>query len=211
MMAGTFITVEGADGAGKTTQIDYIESWLQQRNIDVVRTREPGGTGLGELLREILLNRSEVSISNDAELLLIFAARQQHLDEVIIPALGNGKWVLSDRFTDATYAYQGGGRGISEQRILNLEQWVQGVLRPDLTLMFDVEVELGISRSHSRGQERDRFEMQMTDFKRAVRKSYLARAEKYPDRIKLVDASASIQCVQKHLNRLLDEFIDQRC
>ncbi len=209
-MMGRFITVEGADGVGKTTQLDFIEKWLGQQRLDVLRTREPGGTALGEMLRQILLNSNDVLIDHETELLMMFAARKQHLAEVIRPALEAGRWVLSDRFTDATYAYQGAGRGIPDSRIEPLERWVQGNLQPDLTLLFDVDVEVGISRSEARDLAQDRFEVQLLPFKYAVRKGYLERAARFPDRIKVVDAANSIDQVQRNLSQLLTAFIAQQ-
>lgn len=206
-----FITVEGADGSGKTTHIDFIERWLIEHGAQVVRTREPGGTALGEMLREILLVRddsatSRVAISDRAELMLIFAARTQHIDEVIAPALESGKCVLCDRFTDATYAYQGGGRGIDLRAIEVLEEWVQGALQPDLTLLLDVPVEVGLARTRKRGGGQDRFERQALEFKQAVRRVYLQRAEQYKQRIKLIDSNQTIEQVGAELDSVLDTF-----
>ena len=205
-----FITVEGADGAGKTTQLAFIESWLKQRHIDVVRTREPGGTPLGERLREIMLLAREMEIDARAELLMMFAARQQHLTELILPALDTGKWVLSDRFTDATYAYQGAGRGVDPGQIQALEDWVQGGFSPDLTVILDIDTETGVLRSHTRGEEADRFEREGMAFKQAVRAQYLDRAKRYPERIQVVDASASIESVQNAVAQVLSEFLSGR-
>lgn len=210
MSNGAFLTVEGSDGAGKTTQLDFIESWLSARQIDVVRTREPGGTEVGELLRNILLHETGLSISDETELLMIFAARQQHLQELILPSLELGKWVLCDRFTDATYAYQGAGRGIEEERIAILENWVQKDVQPDLTLVLDVDVTTGQRRSESRGSKPDRFEKEASDFKLAVRSCYLDRSEKNAKRIRVVDASGSIESVQQSIVRELKDFIRRR-
>jgi len=207
---GGFITIEGADGAGKTTQLNFVEEWISQRGIELVRTREPGGTALGERLRQILLAANDLSISDEAELLMIFAARQQHLDQLIIPALEAGKWVLSDRFTDATYAYQGAGRGIAFERIEVLENWVQKGLQPDLTRVLDVNVETGMARSAGRGLEADRFERQAITFKEAVRLNYLQRAAQMPERIHVIDASGSVQSVQHSLVAVLEGFWDSR-
>lgn len=210
MNKGGFITIEGADGAGKTTQLNFVEEWISQRGIELVRTREPGGTALGERLRQILLAANDLSISDEAELLMIFAARQQHLDQLIIPALEAGKWVLSDRFTDATYAYQGAGRGIAFERIEVLENWVQKGLQPDLTMVLDVNVETGMARSAGRGLEADRFERQAITFKEAVRLNYLQRAAQMPERIHVIDASGSVQSVQHSLVAVLEGFWDSR-
>lgn len=211
-MSGTLITVEGSDGAGKTTQLDLIEAYLHQRCIDLVRTREPGGTPVGEKLRGILLEGRHLNISNETELLLIFAARQQHIDEVIRPALRAGRWVLCDRFTDASYAYQGAGRGIAMERIAVLEEWVQGGLCPDLTLVLDVDVEEGMRRSVSRnpGTEPDRFEQQDLEFKQAVRRCYLDRAEADPDRIRVINAAAAIADVDRQVKQILKSFLTRR-
>jgi len=210
MNRGAFITMEGADGAGKTTQLNFIEDWFSQKGIELVRTREPGGTALGERLREILLVASDLSISDEAELMMIFAARQQHLDQLILPALANGKWVLSDRFTDATYAYQGAGRGIAEKRIAALEAWVQKGLQPDLTFVLDVNVETGMERSAGRGLDADRFERQAASFKEAVRLNYLRRAAQYPERMHVIDGGGSVQSVQQSLAMILEGFIASR-
>ena len=210
-MKGAFITVEGADGAGKTTHLDFIQRWLTERGASVVRTREPGGTALGELLREILLDNDDaVPISDRAELLLIFAARTQHLDEVIVPALTAGKWVLCDRFTDATFAYQGGGRGIDDAAIAALERWAQGTLQPDLTVVLDVPVEVGEARTRRRGAARDRFERQAREFKQAVRRVYRARAAEFKQRIKMINADQSVEQVCAELETLLDTFWRER-
>ena len=210
-MKGAFITVEGADGAGKTTHLDFIQRWLTARGAAVVRTREPGGTALGELLRKILLdNNDAVPISDRAELLLIFAARTQHLDEVIVPALTAGKWVLCDRFTDATYAYQGGGRGIDDAAIATLERWAQGTLQPDLTVVLDVPVEVGEARTRRRGEARDRFERQAREFKQAVRRVYQERAAEFKHRIKMINADQSVEQVCAELETLLDTFWRER-
>ena len=211
LMKGAFITVEGADGAGKTTHLDFIQRWLTARGASVVRTREPGGTALGELLREILLDKDgAVPISDRCELLLIFAARAQHLDEVIVPALTAGKWVLCDRFTDATFAYQGGGRGIEDAAIATLERWAQGTLQPDLTVVLDVPVEVGEARTRRRGEARDRFERQAREFKQAVRRVYRERAAKFKHRIKMINADQSVEQVCAELETLLDTFWRER-
>ena len=205
---GAFITVEGGDGAGKTTQLEFIQSWLEHQGINVVTTREPGGTALGEGIRELLLGPANLQISELTELMLIFAARHQHLEEVIKPAMAQGKWVLCDRFTDATYAYQGAGRVLDMQTIQKLEQWVQGELRPDLTLILDVPVELGLERTRKRGADQDRFEKQNLTFKQKVRESYLQTAQAEPERVKVLDASADLEAVQKDLAKALSHFLE---
>ena len=202
---GIFITVEGGDGAGKTTHISFISEYMSAMGWQVVNTREPGGTELGESLRALLLDSNDIAISDHTELLLMFAARMQHIDQVIGPALAQGKCVLCDRFTDATYAYQGAGRGIDDHRISELEQWVQQGLQPDLTIVLDVPVEIGLSRTEQRGQSKDRFEQQQLEFKQAVRDRYLERAEQFPQRIKLIDASKTLDQVSTQIKSCLVE------
>lgn len=208
-MTGLFITLEGPEGAGKSTNREYLAAQLRAHDVDVVLTREPGGTPLAERIREILLAPSDEVMSSDAELLLVFAARAQHIAEVIRPALARGAVVLCDRFTDATYAYQGGGRGLSHERIAVLEQFVQGELRPDLTLVFDLPVEIGLSRAAARGRL-DRFEQEGRAFFDAVRSTYLQRAGAEPARYKLIDAAQSLEQVQQSLNALLPALLE-RC
>ena len=209
MGKGLFITVEGPDGAGKSTQMAFLETQIGKYGYEVVVTREPGGTELGERLREILLQGSTIQISNNSELLLMFAARMQHIEQVIRPALEQGQCVLCDRFTDATFAYQGGGRGIDPRRIEELQNWVQQGLDPDLTFLLDVPVATGLSRTRSRGSDKDRFEKQELDFKEAVRNSYLDLAKQFPQRICRIDASVSIAEVQVHLTGELARFLGQ--
>ena len=199
---GKFITLEGGEGAGKTTCLEFVHRRLIENGREVVITREPGGTALGEEIRELLLTPKPRPVSGDAEVLLIFAARAQHLDEVIRPALQAGRWVLCDRFTDATYAYQGEGRGLGAERVAVLEQYVQGVLRPDLTLLLDVRVEIGLARAGERG-EPDRFEREGARFQERVRGAYLARAEREPERIKVIDASRGLPDVQDQITAAL--------
>ncbi|BAP46290.1 dTMP kinase [Pseudomonas sp. LJDD11] len=208
-MTGLFITLEGPEGAGKSTNRDFLAEQLRARGVDVVLTREPGGTPLAERIREILLAPSDEVMHADAELLLVFAARAQHLAEVIRPALDRGAVVLCDRFTDATYAYQGGGRGLSQERIATLEQFVQGSLRPDLTLVFDLPVEIGLSRAAARGRL-DRFEQEGRDFFEAVRGAYLQRAAAAPERYQLIDAAQPLAEVQASLSALLPGLLE-RC
>ncbi len=203
---GRFITVEGTEGVGKTSNLDFIERLLHEAGKAVVRTREPGGTALGERLRTILLDAREDGIDHDAELLLMFAARAQHLAEVIRPALDAGKWVLCDRFTDATYAYQGGGRGIPAARIAVLEQWVQGELRPDLTLLLDLPVDRGLARAGQRSAP-DRFEREQAEFFERVRQVYLERARREPARFRIIDASPPLPEVQAQIRQALEAFL----
>lgn len=207
-MRGLFITLEGPEGAGKTTNRAYLAEQLQAQGFDVVLTREPGGTPLAEQIREILLAPHTETMSVDTELLLMFAARAQHLTQVIQPALAAGKIVICDRFTDATYAYQGGGRGLDCSRIAMLEQFVQGDLRPDITLLFDLPVEDGMARAVARGKL-DRFEQEQHDFFAAVRQSYLQRADNDPERFRLVNAQQTLVDVQRSLDVHLVEIMSR--
>ena len=207
MSRGLFITVEGIEGVGKSTNIEYVHQSLLAAGIEVVLTREPGGTTLGEKIRALLLDRNDQNMVDDTELLLMFAARAQHLAEVIKPALAEGKWVLCDRFTDATYAYQGGGRGIDMKRIAQLEQWVQGDLRPDGTLLLDAPVEVGMARASGRQQEADRFEREKQAFFIKVRQAYLDLANRYPDRYCVIDASKPLEQVRVQLSEVINRLI----
>lgn len=204
---GKFITLEGGEGVGKSTNLAFIESYLRQKNIPVVVTREPGGTPLAESIRALVLEKREESMHSLTELLLVFAARAQHLNRVIIPALTRGEWVLCDRFTDATYAYQGGGRGLSKKIISELENLVQGELRPDITLLLDVDIDTGLQRAEERA-ELDRFESEQRQFFEQVRKAYLELAANNPQRYRIVDASRSLAEVQQSISDYLDEAID---
>ncbi len=208
-MSGLFITLEGPEGAGKSTNREYLAERLREQGIDVLLTREPGGTPLAERIRELLLTPSRETMAADTELLLVFAARAQHLAEVIRPALARGSVVLCDRFTDATYAYQGGGRGLSTARIEQLETFVQGSLRPDLTLVFDLPIEVGLARAAARGRL-DRFEQEGRSFFDSVRKTYLERAALAPQRYRILDAGQSLVEVQGALDALLPELVG-RC
>jgi len=203
---GRFITVEGTEGVGKSTNMAFIENWLTEAGKELVITREPGGTELGEKLRAVLLDAKEQSMSDDTELLLMFAARAQHLYEVIQPALDAGKWVLCDRFTDSTYAYQGGGRGIEQSRIALLEQWVQGDRRPDMTLILDLPIDIGLERAGKRSAP-DRFELEKHDFFNKVRDTYLARAAENPERYAVIDASPSIADVQQSIQTIIEKMV----
>jgi len=205
-MRGRFITLEGSEGAGKSTNLAYIHQQLQQSGIDVVLTREPGGTPLGEQIRTLLLDHRQQAMASDTELLLMFAARAQHLHEVILPALEQGQWVLCDRFTDATYAYQGAGRGIAAARIATLEQWVQGDVRPDLTLFLDLPVAQGLARAGERSSP-DRFEREQSDFFERVRRGYLEQAERDAGRYRVIDASQPLQGVQRQLDTVLHDYL----
>lgn len=201
---GKFITLEGIEGVGKTTNREYIQSLLEQTGKSCVVTREPGGTPLGEALREMLLEHRHEGMSSDAELLMMFAARAEHLNKVILPALEAGNNVLCDRFTEATYAYQGGGRGINDKKISELENWVQGELRPDLTIILDAPVETGRERAGRRSAP-DRIEKEQNDFFERVRHTYLELANHYPHRVAVVDASVAIEKVQDQINHVMTE------
>ena len=206
-MRGRFITVEGSEGVGKSSNLAFIEDFLRKAGINIVRTREPGGTSLGESVRELLLDARQTAMCDDMELLLMFAARAQHLAEVIRPALEAGQWVLCDRFTDATYAYQGGGRGVPMERIQVLEDWVQGEQRPDHTLLLDMPVADGLQRAGARS-EPDRFEQEQHAFFERVRETYLARAKAEPGRIHVIDASPALDVVQTHIANVLQQILD---
>lgn len=187
-MRGRFITIEGIDGAGKSTQTESLIALLKARGVEVVRTREPGGTPVGEKIRELLLNE-EMDV--ETETLLFFASRAEHVEKVIRPALERGAWVLSDRFTDATYAYQAGGKGMSGRRVEALEKWTLGDFAPDLTILFDISPETAHERLAARGVDEDRFERLGVDFFTRVRDAYLERAAANPARFLIVDASAA--------------------
>jgi dTMP kinase len=203
MKRGRFITLEGGEGVGKSTNLQYIQQLLLEQQLDVVVTREPGGTELAEKIRQLLLETHAETITEKAELLLVFAARAQHIQHVILPALQQGRWVLSDRFTDATYAYQGGGRGMDTQTIAWLESSVQGDLRPDLTLLLDAPLDIGMSRAQQRGKL-DRFESEQRDFFERVRQAYLKRAGQDQQRYKIIDAGLRLNEVQLQIKQALD-------
>jgi len=202
---GKFITLEGIEGVGKTTNREYIRGLLEQTGKPCVETREPGGTPLGEALREMLLEHKHEGMSSDAELLMMFASRAEHMHKVILPALEAGKNVLCDRFTEATYAYQGGGRGINDKKIAELENWVQGELRPDLTIILDAPVETGRDRA-GRRSEPDRIEKEQNDFFERVRQTYLQLANHYPHRIAVVDASVALGQVQDQVYHVMKQY-----
>lgn len=204
MQRGKFITVEGIDGAGKSTHLAWLERFLQDKGLEVVVTREPGGTALGEALRQLLLDHRQV-MHPETEALLMFAARREHLDKVILPALDRGAWVVSDRFTDASFAYQGGGRGVAQSKLDNLEQWVQAELSPDLTVYFDVPVIVGRERLQST-RVADRFEMESNLFFERVRQAYLQRAEQFPQRIRVVDGSRLLAEVKTAVAEIVEDF-----
>ena len=198
MSRGKFITLEGIDGAGKSTHVGSIADFLRQKGKDVVVTREPGGTPLGEKLRDMVLSQA---MDIDTETLLMFAARREHIAQVIGPALAKGRWVVSDRFTDATYAYQGAGGGMAKDRIAVLERWVNGELRPDLTLVFDVPVEIALGRLP--GDRRDRFESKNKAYFERVRSAYLQRAAVEPGRIRVVDSHQAPDSVKKEVENIV--------
>ena len=204
---GFFLTIEGGEGAGKTTAIGFVKAWLQQQSLEFIETREPGGTRLAEELRALLLAPHEETISDTTELLMMFAARSQNLTENIEPALAAGKVVVCDRFTDATYAYQGGGRNIDHQKITTLEQLVQGDRRPDMTLLLDVDPEVGMARAKGRakaqGGELDRIEQEAIEFFHRVRNTYLARARQYPGQYVIIDASQPVESVRRQITAAL--------
>lgn len=202
---GKFITVEGGEGVGKSTNVQFIHDCLSDFGIDHVMTREPGGTALAESIRSLLLEKQEEALDQDAELLLMFAARAQHLARLIHPSLAQGRWVVCDRFTDATYAYQGGGRGIERARIAQLEQLVHHDFQPDLTLLLDLDPEQGLARVAQRGTP-DRIESESLVFFRAVRTAYLERARNFPERFAVIDAARPLAEVQSQIRQVLMEF-----
>ena len=206
-LSGCFISVEGIEGAGKTTNLNFIQKQLESIGKTVVFTREPGGTLLGEDLRSLLLGHKHHNMAEECELLLMFAARAQHLKEIIIPALSAGKIVLCDRFTDATYAYQGGGRGISTERIHIIENWVQQGLQPDLTFLLDLPVSEGLKRAADRSAP-DRFESEKIDFFEKVRTAYLTLAKQHK-RFRIIDASQDLVSVQKQLQKNLQDYFQK--
>lgn len=205
-MNGRLITLEGGEGAGKSTVLETVRERIAARGIEVVITREPGGTGLGEAVRAIVLDPAHRDVCAESELLLMFAARAQHVREVIAPALAAGRWVLSDRFTDASYAYQGGGRGQPVERIAELERWA-ALIRPDLTLLLDLPVAEGLARAGARG-EADRIERESGDFFERVRAAYRQRAESDPTRFRVIDSSRPIDVVRDAARAAIDGYLD---
>jgi len=203
---GLFITIEGGEGVGKSTNIEFIKSTLEAQGIECIVTREPGGTPLAEEIREVLIKNREEQVVSETELLLMFAARAQHLHQKILPALESGVWVISDRFTDATYAYQSGGRGVPVEKVALLESFVQGELRPDLTLLLDAPIEVGMARAKSRGKL-DRFEEEQAAFFNKVRDNYLSRAKVETQRFKIIDATQSLESVQADIAEQLKKTL----
>jgi len=206
MKNGKFITLEGSEGTGKTTNMLAIKDFLEQQGIEVVMTREPGGTPIAEKIRDLLLDKENTDLCSDAELLLMFAARCQHLNELILPALEQGKWVISDRFSDASFAYQGAGRGLSWERITILKDWVQGETSPDMTLLFDLPVEVGMARAKKRGPT-DRFEEEKIQFFKKVRQGYLQLADAEPQRFNIIDAAKNLEQVQSQVLKHIEDLL----
>ncbi len=200
---GLFITVEGIEGVGKTTAMQFLQHELERRQQPFIQTREPGGTLIAEQIRHILLKKQVEVMSDDAELLLVFAARAQHLHQVILPAIHQGQWVICDRFTDASYAYQGGGRGIAVERIAAIEKWVQGDFRPDCVFLLDAPIEICLERAKQRGAL-DRIESEQAAFFERARAAYLARAAAAPQRYHVIDASQTVAHVQAAIKTVLD-------
>ena len=199
-MKGKFITFEGIDGAGKSSHVEWLAEWLREKGQIVHVTREPGGTELGEKLRELLLH---APMHLETETLLMFAARREHLDRLIEPALNRGEWVVCDRFSDATYAYQGGGRGLDRAKLQQLEHWVHGSLQPDLTLLFDLPLDVARERIALASRVLDRFEQERADFHERVRQAYLERAHSAPMRIRVINAQLSIEEIRKELQHIV--------
>jgi dTMP kinase len=205
-MRGRFITLEGMDGAGKSTHLQWLAEVLRARRIETVTTREPGGTVLGERLRALVLDREQSSLHPETEALLMFAARRQHIEEVVGPALARGAWVVCDRFSDATYAYQAGGSGVAWEKIELLEQWVHPHLRPDLTLLFDLEPQVARQRARSERKAADRFEREGHAYFVRVREAYLRRARAAPDRTCILDASRDLVVLRKELEDIVIRY-----
>ena len=201
-----FISLEGTEGVGKSTVLNFIRAYLQEHHVPFVCTREPGGTPLAEKIRHLLLSKDEEKMAYHTELLLMFAARAQHISQVIKPALQHKKWVISDRFTDASYAYQGGGRGLPVAEIALLENMVQSDLQPNITFWLDAPVEIGLARAAAR-QQLDRFEQEKVDFFQRVRAVYAQRAETYPQRYRRIDASLSVEQVQAQVKQVLAHLV----
>lgn len=198
-MSGKFITFEGIDGAGKSSHVEWLAQWLRDHGKTVVVTREPGGTALGERLRELLLNEP---MHLETETLLMFAARREHLAQVIEPALARGEWVICDRFSDATYAYQGGGRGLDRAKFATLEHWVHAHLQPDLTLLFDLPLDIARERIVLANRVLDRFEQERVDFHDRVRQAYLDRALHHGNRMRVIDANQPLEDIRKVLENI---------
>lgn len=210
MQHGKFISIEGTEGAGKSTALRYVQACLQDANIQVTTTREPGGTDIAEEIRRVVLHRINNELMQpETELLLMFASRAQHIHKVILPALQQGQWVLCDRYVDASYAYQGGGRGVDINFIAALDHYVVKQTYPELTLLLDLPPEIGMQRTEQRCSGKDRIEKEKIDFFNRLREVYLQRAKQYPERIKIVDASQSIEGVQHQINTILVDFLQK--
>lgn len=208
MKRGKFITIEGTEGAGKSTALQFIKDYLVKADLEIIVTREPGGTAVAEEIRKILLYpMNSETLQPETELLLMFAGRAQHISRCILPALQSGKWVVSDRYIDASYAYQAGGRGMDLYHIKALDKLVVGNLYPDLTLLLDVPAEIGFARAEQRNTIRDRIEQEKLDFFYRVRSVYLERAKQDPKRIKIIDASLALPAVQANIRKALDDFM----
>ena len=202
-----FISFEGGEGVGKTTQIQRLKEYLVSLRYEVLITREPGGTEVGEAIRQVLLDKTLPGMHQDTELLLMFAARAEHVQTVIYPALANGVWVLSDRFADASHVYQGTGRGVDAERIDQLERWALGDFQPDLTFLLDMPVAAGMKRVHTRG-ETDRFETENLDFFQRIRDGYLSRAKEFPERYRIIDAEQDLSVVTASINGALEKWLE---
>ena len=201
-----FISLEGSEGVGKTTSLKFVQSFVEAQGNEVIITREPGGTPMAEEIRNILLSEREEPVDVDTELLLMFAARTQHVNQVIKPALKAGKWVICDRFVDASYAYQGGGRGISFSRLQQLEKWSLGDFKPDVTLLLDMSSSEGIARTKKRGKA-DRFEIEKMAFYKKIRNAYLERAKMEPERIHIINAAPAVEIVQSEIRSILQQYL----
>ncbi len=206
-MKGKFITIEGTEGVGKTTQNEFIQQFLSKKGIDFIVTREPGGTDIGEKIRALLLDKAHHQMASDTELLLMFAARAQHLAEKIIPALDKGQWVICDRFVDSSFAYQGFGRELGVEKIKQLEQWTLNGLQADKTFLLLMDVAEGLQRAAKRA-ELDRFEEEKVDFYHKVQQGYLYRAKQFPDRFVVIDAAQSIQQVKAEIQLVLEQLVN---
>lgn len=208
-MKGKLISIEGIEGAGKSTAVEFIKTFLSKHNKPVFMTREPGGTWIAEKIRDLLLHHDAEKIYPETELLLLFAARVQHIQEKIKPALNAGEWVICDRYIDASYAYQGGGRKIPEPHIRYLDQWLVGKIYPDLTILLDVSPQIGEVRTQKRGGKKDRIEQEKSNFFALIRENYLKRAQISPNRIQIVDASLPLADVKAKIQYILEKFLSE--